>query len=43
MKVTTKVQAGGYHTQHNQTLVRAVRVKTSIKAGMKGLIDSMGR
>ena len=35
MKVTTKVRAGeGNPKNHNQTLVRGVRVKTKVKAGL---------
>jgi hypothetical protein len=39
MKTKTRVKAGGYHLNHNETLVRAagqtkgLKVKTRVKAG----------
>ena len=33
-KVKSGVKAGGMNLQHNQTLTRALRVKTNVKAGL---------
>jgi hypothetical protein len=34
MKIKTHAKAGGMSMQHNQTFARALKVKTSIKAGI---------
>ena len=33
MKINTNHKAGGVNMQHNQTTVRALKIKTNVKAG----------
>ena len=33
MKIKSKVKAGSQGTQHNQTIVRGMKIKTRVKAG----------
>jgi hypothetical protein len=33
MKIRSNVKAGGYNSNHNQTIARGVRVKSNVKAG----------
>jgi hypothetical protein len=37
MKTKTNIKAGGTTLNHNETLVRGLRVKTNVKAGGQGL------
>ena len=37
MKIKTNVKAGGRELQHNQTVARALKVKSGIKAGLDGI------
>ena len=42
MKIKTNVKAGGINMQHNQTAVRALKVKTNVKAGVNSDGDGKG-
>jgi hypothetical protein len=33
MKIRSNVKAGGYNSNHNQTITRGVKVRSSVKAG----------
>jgi hypothetical protein len=33
MRIKTSVKAGGINMQHNQTMARALRIKSGIRAG----------
>ena len=41
MKIKTKVKAGGVGVQHNQTVIRELRVKSGVKAGLP--MESLSR
>jgi hypothetical protein len=38
MKIRSNVKAGGYNSNHNQTIARGVRVKSNVRAGIIGVL-----
>lgn len=39
MKIKSKIKAGGVSPNHNQTMARGLRIKSSVKAGYCPTID----
>jgi len=38
MKIRSNVKAGGIGSNHNQTAIRGLKVKTNVKAGIIGVL-----